>query len=358
MSRPIIKINGVDVTRYLQSSLQFRQYNDESKFFYGVFRRSDLKVQFNNTGGFFDPESSLFEERDGSRNNSEVEVFYEPNQSGFGQVSAFVGVIDEGSTQDNLTDKTITFTVVDKLKLLQDKTIDAPNDQTAIDNLYGSREIKLDQSYIEAFLTHFLTDPDTNELLFPFQVGLTVESIFPPDDRYYDADGVSVLSVFSELIRATNSYAVFEGGKLSIKPRPIREDATVIPKEEIISVENKTDGFNKIFNKIRINDLKTYINRPSIEQHGEREIELSIFAAPSLPLASSFFSYYAQPKREADLLLRMSNRTLMFLIGELISVNIEARPDRSIKAFGGEFYIISREVDFLSEVINLRIREK
>lgn len=359
MSRPIVKINNEDVTRYLQSELVFNQYNDESKFFYGVFRRSDLKLTLNNTRGFFDTNSELW--NNSGRNNATVEILYEPNNKTFGQVSCFHGVIDEGSTTDNLTEKTVTFTVVDYLKLLNDKTINT-GDQAQIDSRYlsakGGKEIKLDQSYIEAYLTHFLLDEDGQDLLFPFQVGLTVESIFPPSDSYYDADGVSALDILMELVRATNSYATFEQNTLYINPRPTRNDPTHIPTEEVLSVENETDGFNKIFNKIRINNLKTYTQQESVEAHGERQIDLSIFAAPSQPLAQSFFDYYAQPKREADLLVRMSNRTLNLLIGDDILIDIDPKPDLSIKGFEGAFYIISRSVDFQTEIVNLRIREK
>ncbi len=351
MGQVKIKIGDKDVSQFLETLSPLSEHTDESKFFSGIFRRSNLNVTFNNQSGMFNEGAGgLFPT---GRNNREVEIIYSPNQKEIGDLSVFTGVIHEGSTENNLTDHQITLQILDHLKLLDDVEI-SKGDQKLVDAMWTGLEIKLNAQYISNFLTYII---GKGSLDLTHEVGVTIGSIFPPSDEYYSAEGVSSLSILTEMAQATNSFIKSLGNKILVLPRPIASQVVSdLGNSEILHLRNQTNGFNKVYNSISINRSNPYLDDASISKYGVRRLDVSGYAPPSKALADTYFDYYSEPKEEFDLLVRMNNRTLSLEVADGVRLNIEETPSNNIQEKKGSFFITNRTLNFAQETIEYRLR--
>ena len=190
-------------------------------------------------------------------------------------------------------------------------------DQERITELAGTEN--LNQDLINAFLSFVNTK---GNLGFTWQVACDIESLFPPADSYFEAEDVPSLDILSTFVRAVNSWLYVSRGKnIKVNPRSFGITAS-IREEDILNVSDLSDGFNKVYNVIEINELKTYSDKTSIDQYDTRKLDIQTYAAPSEALAQSYLDYYKEPKKECNLDLKLNNRTLGFRVGSGLSVSI------------------------------------
>ena len=375
MSYIQVKINNQEVTKRVISIDGLNEYNDESRFFSGVFRFNNLVLTLDNNNNLFDAGSVVFPD---GRNNITVELFYISNDERLDPYLVFRGTIDEGSTEENLKTRNLSLTVMDSLKNLRDvviKTSDINSIESLYSNLFGTKNVKMDKGFIACFLYNFLSK-DNNKLNNIFNVfennnlahgtydsiNSTIESIFPPSDSYYLSNNVSALNIFQELCRGTNSYSYVENNlnesKLFVKPRPSLTLSTKnINLSDIISIENKTDGFNKLINSVTINSSEAFVNQASIDNYGARVLNINSYAAPTQALADSYLNYYKDPKIEFSLIARMNNKTLDLKIGDKIEINVISNRNFTLKGITGTYFVISRTINFKSDTIVFYLRE-
>ena len=381
MSLAEIEILGHDVTSRVigkkESALVLKEYNDESFYFSGILRRANIEITFDNNSDFFKSRGPLFP---ADRNNTELKIFYKSNNSLIDRKSVFSGVIDEASTDTDITNRSIKFTILDNLKFLSEKILEL-GDQTAIDNLYiqrtGSSDIRLNKHYLASFLFFFLrkNNFELNKIFNVFSrnsllpgtypsINSTIESIFPPSDEYYSIESQNALDVLNELCKGINSYLILEnfnsGSLLSIKARPlITQTKKLISKTDILNLYDYLDGFNKLYNKIVINNDSNplYEDKASIQRYGVKEINIKSYTPASQSLANSYLNYYSTPKKELNIDLKMNHTTLDMRIGDCVSINQSASSDFRRQGFSGNFFIIARTLMFKNDVVNLRLRE-
>ena len=353
----------LDVTKDVTSVMSLSEYNDESSYFSGVFRKSNISISLDNTFRAYSSSgrNSIFQN---GRDNSIVELAFVTNK-GLPPIEVFKGVIDEGQTENDLTKKETKILVVDYTKFLRDINI-VESDIKAIDTAYGSNP-RLNSRFIQVFLNYIFNKGDgiTDEFTFDSNISCGVESIFPASDSYYNSNNQPALNVLQELLRSVNSYSVIRGGKLFIKARPREAQALKynILTPDILEIKNQSDGYNRIFNSITINGFSprgasAYTRASSIEKYGTRSLNIDSYASASLTLANNYLDYYAEPKVELDLVLRMNEETLALLIGDKIRLNLpEIEANFRLQPIDEEVYIIRREVIFDSDIITLRLRE-
>ena len=373
MSFTQVTINNQDVTQYVTKIGNLREYNDESVHFTGVFRRGNLSISLDNTNNKFNKEGVVF---NGERNEANVKLIYNSSDPNLNKYIIFSGVIDEGSTENNLDIKSINFTILDYLKLL-DSSVIKIGDQARIDALYRTLRggsSRLNKHFIACFLYFFLSK-DNNKLNKIFNVftnnelksgsyptiNSTIESIFPPSDSYYNANNVSALDVLSDLCQANNSYLYVENildiTKLFIKARPMNtQSKKTIRESNIISFSNQTDGYNKLYNSITINGSNAYVRQDSIDKYGVRVTNISSYAPASQALANTYLDYYENPKSEVDFKVKMNNEMLDIKIGDIIVINLISRPDLKVQGIRGNYFVLSRLINFQEETIILRLR--
>ena len=373
MSFTQVTINNQDVTQYVTKIGNLREYNDESVHFTGVFRRGNLSISLDNTNNKFNKEGVVF---NGERNEANVKLIYNSSDPNLNKYIIFSGVIDEGSTENNLDIKSINFTILDYLKLL-DSSVIKIGDQARIDALYRTLRggsSRLNKHFIACFLYFFLSK-DNNKLNKIFNVftnnelksgsyptiNSTIESIFPPSDSYYNANNVSALDVLSDLCQANNSYLYVENildiTKLFIKARPMNtQSKKTIRESNIISFSNQTDGYNKLYNSITINGSRAYVRQDSIDKYGVRVTNISSYAPASQALADTYLDYYENPKSEVDFKVKMNNEMLDIKIGDIIVINLISRPDLKVQGIRGNYFVLSRLINFQEETIILRLR--
>ena len=377
MSLVEIEILGQDVTRRAESVQDLKEYNDESFYFSGIFRRGNLVITFDNNSDFFRSGGPLFP---ADRNNAELKIFYRSNNPDIDRKLIFSGVIDESSTDTNITERSINFTILDNIKFLSEKILEL-GDQRAIDNLYirrtGLSDIRLNKHYIASFLFFYLMQNEfelnkifnvfaRNSLLagtYP-SINSTVESIFPPSDDYYSIESQSALDVLIDLCKGINSYLILENfnseSVLSIKARPlITQTKKKISKTDIIDLYDYLDGYNKLYNKIVINNDSSplYEDKSSIQKYGVKEINIRSYTPASRSLAKSYLDYYSQLKKELNINLKMNHTTLGMRIGDCVSLDQSASSDFRRQGFSGNFFIIARTLRFTNDIVNLRLRE-
>lgn len=356
-----------DATSDLINVSPLRIYNDESNFFSGVFRRSNINITLNNNLRMYsiDDSRSIFERL--RRENSQVECFYIANNPNLDPYLVFRGLITEGSTQNDLTKKNINLTVVDQLKYLDNLSLTA-------DELRGF-DYDLNTEFIERYLRFVFAkgltqEFDLNEVFNVFEnnqtdkISATIESIYRPSDAFYDSENTSTLEIFNNILSSVNSYAVVENfvdrSELFVKPRPLSTQAAkrTIDIEDILSIENQTNGFNKVYNKISINGFMPYVDQPSIDEFGERTLDITSYAAPSQALAQTYFDYFSQPKIEMDVILVMSHRNLDLKIGERVNIIVEDLLNNfTLQPLNESLFIIRQELNFKNDTIKLRLRE-
>ena len=378
--RTYIKAQGEsdfkEVTKDVIDMGRFREFNDESSFFSGVFRRGNFEITLNNNSNIYTRGESFFPNQ---RENSEVEIYYKPNNEEIDDILVFRGVITEGSTQNDLTSRNLKLTLVDSLKLIRDITLEA-SDMARIDSLYKtlrSSNIKLDKHYLACFLYYVINSNSLHDTFNVFEGGVlnsssypsintTIESLFSPSNSFYSVTNASALDIFNDLLRSLNSYSVLEhfssSSKLFIKARPIV--SLNDPKEtkwdtiDLLRLENQTDGFNKVYNSISINGSDPYTNMASILRYGSRQLSISSHIPASSFIGETYLSYYKDPKQEIDAVFRVRAETLDLKIGDVISLDVEdLQEDFTIQPFSSTMYIINREIDFKQEVLTLRLRE-
>ena len=373
MSYTQVIINNSDVTKYVTQIGSLREWNDESNHFAGVFRRGNLTIELDNTSDLFNRNSNIFQ---GSRNEKIVSLTYYSSDPTLNSYRTFAGVIDEGSTENNLEERTIQFTILDYLKLLDSKVIKI-GDQIRIDSLYRTLRggsSRLNKHFLACFLYYFLRQDDNklNKIFNVFDnnalisgsyptINATIESIFPPSDDYYDTDNVSSLNVLNELCKSTNSYLYVETledkSRLFIKARPnASQSSKTIRDSQILNFTTMTDGFNKLYNSISINESRAYVNQSSIDQYGVRPINIESYSPASQTLANAYLDYYAQPKSELNAKIKLTNEGLDIKVGDVISLDVPSRPDLTVQGIKGKYFVLSREVIFSGETINLRLR--
>ena len=285
-------------------------------------------------------------------------------------------MLDEGSTENNLEHRTIKFTILDFLKLL-DSAVIKTGDQRRIDLLYSrlrGGSSKLNKHFIACFLYYFLRR-DSNKLNKIFNVfknnsleagsypniNATIESIFPPADEYYSVNNVSALNVLTDLCKGINSYLYVETlenkSELFIKARPsVMQSTKDVREHNILSFSEQTDGFNKLYNSITINNSRAYVRQGSIDQYGVRSINISSYAPASSALADAYLDYYSLPKPEVSFKVKLNNEMLDIKVGDVINVDLPSRPDLTVQGIKGKYFVLSRDVTFSSETMMLRLR--
>ena len=373
MSYTSVTINNQDVTRFVTQFGSLREWSDESSHFAGVFRRGNLEIELDNTGGKFNKEGDVF---NGVRNEAQVTFTYNSTDPLLNRYLVFSGVIDEGSTENNLETRHIRVTVLDYLKLLGSEVVRL-GDQARIDSLYRTlrgSHAQLNKHFIACFLYYYLSR-DSNKLNKIFNVftgnalnagsyptlNASIESLFPPDDSYYSIDNRSVLSVVNTLCQALNSYLYVESLptqlQLFVKARPtVAQSQKTIRESNILSFKRQTDGFNKLYNSVSINDSRAYVRQDSIDKYGVRVLNIRSYSPASQALADSYLDYYATPRAEVDFSVKLNNSMLDIKIGDMIMVNLPSRPDLTVQGIRGQYFVLSRVINFAKETIDLRLR--
>ena len=373
MSYVSVYINNIDVTQYVTKIGYLREWNDEGTFFAGVFRRANLEIELDNTNNIFNRNGKIFS---GSRNDKPVELIYNNSNPRLNPYRVFSGVITEGSTRNNLENKTITLVILDYLKLIDGKVIKTGN-QSAIDSLYRNLRggaSKLNKHFIACYLFYFLRQDNfklnkvfnvfkNNELKadsYP-NINVSIESLFPPSDNYYGFNNISALSILSNLCQSTNSYLYVETledkTELFIKARPnVNQSQKIVRESNILSFSAQTDGFNKLYNSITINGSRAYIRQNSIDKYGVRALNISSYAPASSALADTYLDYYSEPKPEVTFNVKMNNDMLDIKIGDMIKVDLKSRPDLTIQGLKGVYFVLGRKIHFDTETMLLRLR--
>ncbi len=353
-----------EVTRDLISISNLKLFNDESNFFGGVFRRSFINIVLNNNERRYSlkDDCSIFEDR---RESSLVELYYIANNPNLNPYLFFRGFITEGSTEQDLTKKNIKLTIVDLLKSIDELTLE--------DSELLSFEKNLNEEFISDYLKLVFSkkDPNLNNLFNVFEsdgttdkISCTLESIYQPSDDFYDSKNTSCLDILNNLMRGVNSYSVIENfvdrSELHIKSRPnfAQSIKKTIDINEILTIENQTNGFNKVYNKISINNSEPYVDEQSVIDYGERTLDISSYSAPSKALADTYFSYFSNPKKELDLTIILNHDNLDLKIGDRIKLELEDIFNNfTLQPINENLFVIRQELDFSSETIRLRLRE-
>ena len=367
-----VTINNNDITRLLTGFGNLKQFNDETFHFSGVYRTGKLTISADNNSGIFNRNSRIF---NGNRNLAQVQVFFVANDPALPKQKIWEGQLHESSTTNDITRRVISFTALEYLDSVY-KLIIRRGDQARIDELYrslrGSRDIRLNKHFLACFLYRFLIekgDAFLSDVLQVFTGGFLqpgsyptinagIESIFPPADAYYTADNTPVENILKELCRSLNAYLVLDnGGRLHIKARPdARQTKKLINAADIIAITQQTDGLNKLYNQILINDSEPYNDQASQAKYGVKQLAVNSYAPASQALARSYLDYYAEPRAEVTLRLKMNLLTLSFQIGDTLTLNQNDLPGGATQAFKGDFYILSRELELEPETIKLRLR--
>ena len=375
--KPTGSTSKTEVTRDVIKLSNLSEYNDESNFFSGVFRRGNLNITLDNNDNKYTTKhaKSIFQEL---RENSEVELFYNFNDPAIDDVLLFRGLITEGSTENDLTNRNLNLTIVDSMKYLNDIELQS-EDLKTIDTLYKtnfSSNIKLDKNFISCFLYHLIfTRKQLNSVFNIFtgetpktfqNINTTIESVFSPNDSYYESTNVTALSVLSSILTSLNSYLVLEyftdKTQLFIKARPTTAlnppKTTLFNTKDILELKNQTDGFNKLFNSVQINDGRTYKRQDSIDAYGVRVLNTRSYLPSSSFVASTYLDYFSEPKQELNMVVRLRAETLDLRIGDVIKLNVsDLLENFTIQPFNSVLHIISRSINFRSDTIDLRLRE-
>lgn len=348
MSQVQVIINNKDVSQFIDSIGDLTENSDQSNFFAGVYQRSNVAISFNNQSGFFNEGGALFPL---TRNNVVCKLVYIANDPQH-SYEIFDGVIDEASTQNDLSRHMVSLEVLDTLKLLKDVDV-GEEDLLQVEN--GLENNYLNENLIRAFLGFFIRKGNLN---LSYDVGITIGSIFPPDDVYYDSVNLDALSVLTTMVSSCNSFFQSDGNQILIKPRPRIDNFKLIKNHEIIDISNQTNGFNKVFNAISINSRDSIIDQASVDLYGVQRLSVSSFAPPSQLLAQSYFDYYSNPKEEMDLTIRMNVRNLgFFQIGDSVKLDIPSSLSNSVQKKEGNYFVIRRDLNFSEDLITLRLRE-
>ena len=355
------EINGRDVTKDLIDIDDFSEYNDETDFYSGIYRRGNINLSLDNNKGTYSRNGSIFS---GSRENSIVKVSYNNNNPDLNPYFIFNGLIAEGSTNNDVRKRDLHLLVVDYLKIIDDVSIT----QDDIKSLLAEYETSGDKLALNTLLISKFLDLAFSKItqtgITKGEIGLTIESLFPPDDSFFDTEESSAVDVLNTLLAGTNSYSIISnnpngiGVTLDIRPRATTGTFKDIELEDILETKNQTDGFNKLYNSISINESEPYVDKVSTASYGVRTLEVRSTAPPSQALADTYLEYYKDPKQEFNIVLRMINRTLDYRIGEFINLNIPVLvKDFTIQPFSSSAIIIQRDIDFNNELITLRLRE-
>ena len=364
-----------EVTKDIISLSDLKEFSDESDFFSGVFRRGNLNLTLDNNSQTYTTGEGFFT---GQRENSEVEVFYRANDLNVSDILIFRGLITEASTENDITSRNLNLTVVDSLKLIRNLSISG-SDLKKIDEAYKSlrsNNIRVNKHYLAAFLYYCFNTlgSDLNDIfnvftnndrsLYP-NLNASIEGLFSGDNSFYSVTNQSALSILDELLRTLNAYSVLEyfedKTELHIKARPQSSTnevkATHFINDDILRVMNWVDGFNKVFNSVSINGSDPYTNQSSINSYGVRVLNVSSIMPATSFLAQTYLDYYAQPKKELNLILRLRPETLDLKIGDVIGLDIPGRADLSIQPVNQTMYILNRTLNLNNETIDLRLRE-
>ena len=377
--KPTEATDFTDVTKDVLSLGSLREFNDESKFFSGVFRRGSLEITLDNNNNLYTTghASSIFS---GQRENSAVEIFYNPNDKNItSPILIFRGLITEGSTENDITSRNLNITCVDGLKLIRDLSLSG-SDLKAIDSIYkairGSQNIRVNKHYLAAFLYYcfntlgdnlndvFNVFTNNDRTLYP-NINASIEGLFSGDNSFYSATNTDGITLLNELLRTLNCYSSLEyfedKTELHIKARPTSSlnpaKTTSFTNQDILRVTRYLDGFNRVYNSISINNSEPYVRQSSINRYGARSLNINTIMPASSFIASTYLDYYSEPKKELDLILRVKPETLSLRIGDVISLNVEGRSDLAIQGVSETMYIINRALDFNTEVITFRLRQ-
>ena len=382
-----VGIQGQDFSKATQGLDQLNEYNDESLQFGGILRRGNLTVNCDNNNKALDSFQGLFFS---GRNHKQISLSYIPNNPRLNPYIIFKGVIDEGATQTNIKRRNINLFILDYLALLEDYKF-STEDARAIDNRYfklrGTRDIRVNKHFIACFLFHYFSKDGyrLNNLMNVFKgnsinsypsINAELESIFPPADSYYASENANPLDVLLALCQSVNSYlfvdnnleqitdpdtgevSIIEKSTLKIKNRPVAGTTFFkIPTHYIISIQNRTEGHNKVYNSVIINDTDPYSRQSSIDKYGPRTLRITSYAPPSQTLADSYLDYYSEPRQEMDMEVKMNHVTLSPKVGELIMIDTPANRDNTQVGITKKYAILSRTINFQSETILWRLKE-
>ena len=365
-----------EVTKDVLSLGALKEFNDESDFFSGVFRRGNLAITLDNNNNLYTTGGDLFPNR---RENAEVEIFYSPNDPNTEQILVFRGLITEASTENDITSRNLNITCVDSLKLIRDLSLSG-SDLKAIDSVYkairSTQNIRVNKHYLASFLYYcFNTKGDSlndifnvftnnDQTLYP-NLNASVEGLFSGDNGFYSVQNKDGISILNEILRTLNAYAVLEhfssNSELHVKARPTQATTpakkTLFTQQDILRVLNYTDGFNKVYNSVSINGSDPYTRQTSINNYGARVLNITSIMPASSFIANTYLDYYSEPKKELNLILRLRPETLDMKIGDVLELEVTGRQDLSVQSISETMYVLNRTINFNNETIDLRLRE-
>ena len=84
---------------------------------------------------------------------------------------------------------------------------------------------------------------------------------------------------------------------------------------------------------------------------------MTSYAPPSQALANSYLDYYSEPKEELECSVRMNHITLSPRVGDIVQIMETGRTDKTKQGINKKYAILSRTIDFMSEIISYRLRE-
>ena len=371
-----------DITSFVTELGNYSEFSDDTNFFSGIFRRGNMSLTLDNNAGTFDRGGLAFGQS--LRENSILEFFYRANDPSLNPYLIFKGLVNEGSSENDLRSRQLNLLIVDQMKFI-DSVGFFKDDALAVDALYknlrNTEDIQLNKDYTACFLWYIFFRKSVQKLNPIFNVfsgstlqlgsypsiNATIESIFPASDDFYSENQKSALSVLNELVRSMNSYSILETDllnnnqiKLHIKGRPTLAQGVkkVLTEKDIIGIDQQTEGFNKLYNSITINGLANYEDLSSISKYGVRILNVQSYAPPSQALADSFLSLYAQPKTELNIMLPFSHENLDHRIGDKLQLDVkDVKDNLTVRPINKVLYVLSRDLDFNAEIINLRMRE-
>ena len=369
MSYIKVEIEGKDFSNNAQLINSLNEYSDESAQFGGIIRRGNIIINFDNNDKSLDSFQGIF--RTG-RNHKKIKIQYIPNNPRLNPYLIFEGVIDEGTTEENIKEREISLSILDYIALLGDYVFNEESAQE-IDKQYfmlrGSKDIQVNKHFIACFLFYFFKKDNyrLNNIMKVFKansphsypsINAEIESIFPPADSYYEGNNKNPIEILTNLCSSINSYAVIESSLLKVINRPITLSSFFLLRpQDFIDINSRTTGFNKLYNSISINDSDPFYRQSSIDRYGVRELKISSYAAPSQALADSYLDYYSEPKEELDCSVKMNHFTLAQNIGNIVQIKLQGSPDQTKQSIDKKYSILSRSMDFNTEVINWRLRE-
>ena len=308
--------DAVDVTDLIDASgiSEFRQAIDSEDYTFGLFRFGDIQVTGLNRNGIFNDNAdyrSMFQyARDKAKINVQfiIETVEREEQcvTSYSDSTAlsFVGLINDEATRLNFQDETIDFIAI-------------TFDSVFLNAIISQGQVK-DGSSAKDVLFIILNNPIITSVL-----NIDIGNINPDYDFTIDDgsvfDNLTVFEALKKLLPASNSILLIDSSEnVIIKGREY--DGTISTLElfgefdingrnNILRIENMNNGFHRMFNSIRINDLFEKNDAGFANEFGFRQIDFDFeFVTDSSTLetlANNLLDTFKSPKEELEVIIPM-----------------------------------------------------